>query len=644
LHQLQARTVRLCWCFVSASLLIFLTVQSHAFAADAQIRVNQVGFLPGDNKEAFLLSSGPETGATFTVLDANGTVEFTSTVDKSVGSWNAQVANIYKLDFSLLQKPGTYTIAVAGPLPAVSPVFHVATAKDLYIPLLHNSLFFFQAQRDGPDVIPTVLNRKPSHLSDTQAFVYKNPDFTKHGMNGTLEKIAGPIDVSGGWADAGDYLKFVQTASYVTGVMLEGARDYPAQMGKGGDADFAAEGRFGLDWLLKMWDAKTKTLYIQVGIGDGNEHVQGDHDLWRLPEADDAMEAKEGSPEYFIKHRAVFAAGPAGAPISPNLAGRLAAAFALGYQTYKTSDPAYATRLLQTAEDIFDRAQTTDVKELTTTCPRDFYPEDEWRDDMEWGATELYFALAGDAPRTDVPHADSAYYLAQAAHWARAYLNAGTSESLNLYDVSGLAHYQLCRAIDKANVTAPLEVTRANLLAGLKRRLDSAVKRSGKDPFGFGLRYATPDPVPHILGLVLEAQFYDELSGTTTYDDFARRQLGFVLGANSWGTSFIVGAGKVFPYHMQHQVANLVGSLDGTPPLLLGATVDGFTRSKSKIKPDDVPDGARATPWPGGKDPYADYGGGGVQYIDDVSSWATVEPACDYTISTALIFARLSAK
>jgi hypothetical protein len=94
---------------------------------------------------------------------------------------------------------------------------------------------------------------------------------------------------------------------------------------------------------------------------------------------------------------------------------------------------------------------------------------------------------------------------------------------------------------------------------------------------------------------------------------------------------------------MQHQIANLTGTLDGKPPLLLGAAVDGFTRSKSKIKPGDVPDGARPTPWPHG-DPFAAYGGNGVQYIDDVSSWATVEPACDYTIPTALLFARLSAK
>jgi hypothetical protein len=69
--------------------------------------------------------------------------------------------------------------------------------------------------------------------------------------------------------------------------------------------------------------------------------------------------------------------------------------------------------------------------------------------------------------------------------------------------------------------------------------------------------------------------------------------------------------------------------------------VDGPARGKSKGG-SDVPDGARATPWPGGKNPFAPFDGNGVQYTDDVGSWATVEPADDYTVPTILVFARLA--
>ncbi len=39
------------------------------------------------------------------------------------------------------------------------------------------------------------------------------------------------IDAAGGWWDAGDYEKYVETASYTTALMEIGIRDFPNQMG-----------------------------------------------------------------------------------------------------------------------------------------------------------------------------------------------------------------------------------------------------------------------------------------------------------------------------------------------------------------------------------------------------------------------------
>jgi len=64
-----------------------------------------------------------------------------------------------------------------------------------------------------------------------------------------------------------------------------------------------------------------------------------------------------------------------------------------------------------------------------------------------------------------------------------------------------------------------------------------------------------------------------------TYRDYANRWLANILGANAWGTSLIVGNGSTFPNCMQHQVANLVGSTDGTPPVLAGAWLKGQIQS-----------------------------------------------------------------
>ena len=105
--------------------------------------------------------------------------------------------------------------------------------------------------------------------------------------------------------------------------------------------------------------------------------------------------------------------------------------------------------------------------------------------------------------------------------------------------------------------------------------------------------------------------------------------------------ALMVGVGRTFPHCMQHVVANLSGSVDGSPPLLDGAVVNG---------PNDAglfSDGLggrfatmRRCPAHGG-DRYARYTGHGSRFVDDVRSWQTVEPAIDFTGAAALAFALL---
>ena len=138
-----------------------------------------------------------------------------------------------------------------------------------------------------------------------------------------------------------------------------------------------------------------------------------------------------------------------GSPVSPNLAGRDAAAFGMCFQVYRTSAPNLAARCLRAGEHIFDLADTSPSGDLLTLIPFSFYPESEWRDDLELGATELATAVAAGGLPTGLPHTDPSFYLTQAAHWAQAYITGpgDAGDTLNLYDVSGLAHYELYRAI-----------------------------------------------------------------------------------------------------------------------------------------------------------------------------------------------------
>ena len=94
-----------------------------------------------------------------------------------------------------------------------------------------------------------------------------------------------------------------------------------------------------------------------MGIGSGNDEHVGDHDIWRLPQDDDTYGGTD--PLYrYIRNRPVFRAGPAGSPISPNLAGRDSAALALCYQVFHRTHPVFAGRCLRAARHIFALADT----------------------------------------------------------------------------------------------------------------------------------------------------------------------------------------------------------------------------------------------------------------------------------------------
>jgi len=261
------------------------------------------------------------------------------------------------------------------------------------------------------------------------------------------------------------------------------------------------EARFGLDWLQRMWNNDSATLYYQVGIGSGSLSFENDHSIWRIPQDDDTLGGTQRKYRY-IRNRPIFVAGPAESRISPNLAGRLAADFALCFTMFRTIDQGYANRCLLAAEHIFDLADTSPPAELLTASPHDFYDESEWRDDMALGATELYIATRDPNLLDELPHRDPALYLKAAADWASAYIRRekGVGEILSVADVGGLAHFELYRAMALAGNPTGLAVTPADLLADLKKTLDNAVSVATKDPFGFGVSWSAGDTPTHGAG------------------------------------------------------------------------------------------------------------------------------------------------
>ncbi|MBA3943348.1 MAG: glycoside hydrolase family 9 protein [Herpetosiphonaceae bacterium] len=208
-------------------------------SGSAFIRVNQIGYSTSGMKQAVLMASGSEKGAIVKLVDAAGGTLWSGAIGPKLGAWSSGFPDVYLLDFSTVHIAGSYTLQVAGPINAASPPFRIDSGAKLYSALLPNALFFYNAQRDGANVDPSVMQRKPSHLTDEQATMYQPPVYLNGRLQGDLTPIGTTIDVSGGWFDAGDYLKFVQTASYVDAAMLFGVREHPDVLGAGA-ADFAS--------------------------------------------------------------------------------------------------------------------------------------------------------------------------------------------------------------------------------------------------------------------------------------------------------------------------------------------------------------------------------------------------------------------
>ena len=626
-----------------------LTTGSHrkpAGAPAAAIRVDQVGYPSGAAKLAEIMTKARPSGDLRWVLVRAGscTVAASGVARQNLGSWSKRYGWVWAARFTGVRAPGQYRVGILGDASAASPWFRIGPAAQLYARPLANALSFYQNERDGPDFIHTALRSAPAPSQRRERDDLPHPAGRRQrqlqGQPGQVrDRACGSTPPAAGSTPGTTCTSSRRPATPRRSCCRASLRS-PGRWASRSGTDFTGEVKFGLDFLRRMWHERSRTLYYEVGTGEANNYYFADHDIWRLPQADDHYRGT--NPHYvYIRHPPVFRAGRPGAKLSPNLAGRLAADFALCYQVLRHSDPGYADGCLRSAETVYSLADPHWKGHLMTAIPWDFYPETSWRDDMMLGATELARALqeARDpaALPAGLPVRSAATYLRDAASWASAWIHSkqALGDTLNLYDVSALADYELILAIREQHATG-LAVTTAQLLANLRGQIEKGIHTGAKDPFRFGFAWDQWDTTTHGAGLTVMADEYDALAGRPVYAAWAQRWLDDILGSNAWGVSLIVGDGTVFPDCMQHQVANLAGSLDGQPPVLAGAAVEG---PNSFAATGTVPNMRRCAANAPGDVPYASFNGQQAVFADNVQSYSTVEPAIDLTALTPLAFA-----
>lgn len=139
------------------------------------------------------------------------------------------------------------------------------------------------------------------------------------------------VDLSGGYYDAGDNVKFGFPYAFTITMLSWAAVDFVDQLKSNGEySNVLAAIRWGTDYLIKA-HPQPDVLYGQVG--DGNS----DHQCWQRPE-------DMTTPRPVSK---IDAQNP-----GSDLAAESAAAFAVASIAFKVADPSYAAELLRHATQV----------------------------------------------------------------------------------------------------------------------------------------------------------------------------------------------------------------------------------------------------------------------------------------------------
>ena len=237
----------------------------------------------------------------------------------------------------------------------------------------------------------------------TEEFIEKNRKYLDPDGNGTL-------DLTGGWHDAGDHVKFGLPGSYSASTVGWGYYEFrDAYIDMGLQKHIEDELRWINDYFLKVTflDDDGNVVAYCYQVGEGNN----DHNYWCAPElqVDNTVVA---SSSCAVKRPAYFATEEMPAP--DQCAGA-AASLAINYLNFKDTDPVYAAKSLKYARALYEFAVATHQESWTPgSTPSSlvlgydggFYHSSYDYDELSWAAVWLYYCSVAEAE--DAEDADEA--------------------------------------------------------------------------------------------------------------------------------------------------------------------------------------------------------------------------------------------
>ena len=534
----------------------------------------------------------------FELVDAfTGDVAWRSDAVRPTGALG-QMRTTCRLDFSALKTDGAYYIKVLSSggetrseIFPINPMVYDGAADFV--------LNYMRQQRCGWNP----FFKDSCHRKD--GIIVGHPDPKKDSTF---------LDVTGGWHDASDCLQYTTTSANAIYQMMFAYQSNPEAFsdnhradgtpGRNGIPDIVDEIYWGLKWLDKM-NPEPGEMYNQ--IADDRDHVG-----MRVPsddQADYGWGKGECRPVWFCsgepqqrgrrgdKNKTTGVA---------STAGKFASDFALGAEILKPFYPEFAEKIGAKAQAAYDAGVAKPgVCQTASVVSPYIYEEDNWVDDMELAAYEMY-RRTGDKK-----------YRTEAIEYARRepvtpWMGADSARHYQWYPFMNMGHYRIATNFG-GKVSA--EFIR-NMRSGIQR-----VYERGKDhPFMFG--------IPGIWcsnnltsAMLTQCILYRELTGDTTYQEMEGALRDWLLGCNPWGVSMIVELpkGGIFPtqphsFIINYKMGNTTGGLVDGP---VYATIFG---SLLGIRTD------------GGIN-YEEFQPGDLVYHDSTHDYSTNEPTMDGTAS-----------
>lgn len=583
-----------------------------AVSQSVYFRVNEAGYLPDDKKTAIVFSS-KTINEDFVVRskETNEILVRGKLCRIDSGNFGSNFPYYYEIDFSILHKPGQYSINVSEP-DSTGKDFNIST----YPAYQEDLLFFMRQQRCGYNPYLDAV----CHKHDGRSFYAPFPDETY-------------VDASGGWHDAGDQLKYLITASNATARMLLAYELEPLKfsdlvddLGRegrpNGIPDILDEAKWGLDWIHKL-HPKNGQLFHQVAD-------DRDHRGFKLPTADNAdygWGPNSYRPVYFADGKpqglSEFKSRSTGIA---NIAGRSAAAMAAAYRIWKNDlkDIDFAEKCLKAGIDLYEMGKRQEGFQQGNSFGAPYrYNEDTWADDMEYAAAELYKATKkteylDDAKRYAVTAGTNSWM-----EYADADMGPQLSKHYEKYPFTNVGHFALYQLADARTKKA---------LAGYYRSgIERIVERGRSNIYGVGVPFIWCSN-NLVVAFITQVHLYELMTGDMQFHNSMLAHRDWLLGKNPWGTSMFEG----LPDRVVSPSDTHLPTVQILKKQVRGGLVDGPIAASTYNKLIGL---TLTKP-----DKFAAFQPRDILYHDDVGDYSTNEPTMDGTADAILVMAMFSSE